>query len=64
VSTTEELLGRKSSGSGLGNRDSRPEGSVALTTLTTLSAKVGTTSPRSGGRSIGIVRTRTKSHGV
>jgi hypothetical protein len=35
-------------------------GSVALTTQHPLSAKVGTTSPRSGGRSVGIVRWRTK----
>jgi hypothetical protein len=32
VSTTEELLGRKSSGSGLGNRDYGHRGSAALTT--------------------------------
>jgi hypothetical protein len=32
------------------------EGSVALTTQHPLSAKVGTTSPTSGGRSVGIVR--------
>jgi hypothetical protein len=31
-------------------------GSVALTTQHPLSAKVGTTSPRIGGRSVGIVR--------
>jgi hypothetical protein len=35
-------------------------GSVALTTQHPLSAKVGTTSPTSGGRSVGIVRSRTK----
>jgi hypothetical protein len=59
VRTTEELLGRNSSGSGQQNRDWRPGGSVALTTQHPLSAKVGTTSPRSGGRSVGIVRSRT-----
>jgi hypothetical protein len=32
VSTTEELLGRKSSGSGLENRDYGRRGYVALTT--------------------------------
>jgi hypothetical protein len=56
VSTTEELLGRKSSGSGLESREysrkdpSRwPRGTLYLQTL-------ALTSPRSGGRSVGIVR--------
>jgi hypothetical protein len=56
VSITEELLGRNSSGSGQENREYDRGGSVALTTQYPLSAKVGTTSPRSGGRSVGIVR--------
>jgi hypothetical protein len=56
VRTTEELLGRYSSGSGQENRDYRLGGSIALTTQHPLSAKVGTTSPTSGGRSVGIVR--------
>jgi hypothetical protein len=51
VTTVEELLEGKSSGSGLEN---------ALTTRHPLSAKVGTTSPTSGGRSVGIVRSWTK----
>jgi hypothetical protein len=42
VSATEELLGRKSSGSGLENREYGRRGSVAPTTLHPLSAKVGT----------------------
>jgi hypothetical protein len=60
VRTTEELLGRKSSGSGLENRDERPWEFVALTTWHPQSAKVGTTSPTSGGRSVRIVHSRTK----
>jgi hypothetical protein len=41
VSTTEELLERKSSGFGLENRDYGLSGSVTLTTWHPLSAKVG-----------------------
>jgi hypothetical protein len=44
----------------LENRDYRLWESVALTTQHPLSAKVGTTSPTSGGRSVGIVRSRAK----
>jgi hypothetical protein len=42
VSTIEELLERKSSGSGLENREYGPRGSVTLTTWHPLSVKVGT----------------------
>jgi hypothetical protein len=42
VSTTEELLGRNSSGSGLEIREYGVRGSVALNTRHPLSAKVGT----------------------
>jgi hypothetical protein len=42
VSTTEELLDRKHSGSGLENREYDRKGSVTLTTSHTLSAKVST----------------------
>jgi hypothetical protein len=42
VSTTEELLGINSSGSGLENRDYGHKGSVALPTRYSLTAKVGT----------------------
>jgi hypothetical protein len=41
VSTIEELLGRKSSGSGVENRDYGRRGSAALTTWHPLSSKVG-----------------------
>jgi hypothetical protein len=60
VRTTEELLGRNSSGSGLENRDWRRGGPVELTMRHPLSANVGTHSPANGGRSVGIVRSRTK----
>jgi hypothetical protein len=60
VSTTEELLGRKISGTGLenreyGRRDSsrRPRGTLYL-------QKLALTSPKSGSRSVGIVRSRTQ----
>jgi hypothetical protein len=56
VSTTEELLGRKNSGSGLENREygrrdlsRRPRGTL-------YPQKLEPTSPTSGGRSVGIVR--------
>jgi hypothetical protein len=42
LSTTNELLGRKSSGSGVDNRGYGHRGSVTLTTWDPLSAKVGT----------------------
>jgi hypothetical protein len=60
VSTTEELLERKSSGSGLeireyGRRDPsrRPRGTL-------YPQKLALTSLTSGGRSVGIVRSRTQ----
>jgi hypothetical protein len=59
VSTIEELPGRKSSGSGLENRGTA-EGFVALTTRNHISAQLGLTSLASGGRSFGIVRSRTE----
>jgi hypothetical protein len=52
-SITEELLEWKSSGSG-------PWGPVALTTRHPLCANLVITSPKSGGRSVVIVRLRTK----
>jgi hypothetical protein len=60
VSTIEELLERKSSSSGLENRDQGRGGSAAQTTRYPLyPQKFELTSPTSGGRSIGIVRSRT-----
>jgi hypothetical protein len=60
VSITEELLGRKSSGYGLeireyGRRDPlrRPRGSL-------YPQKLALTPPKSGGHSIGVVRSRTQ----
>jgi hypothetical protein len=60
VSTTEELLGRKSSGSCLENRENgrrdpsrRPRGTLYPQTS-------AITSPTSGGRSVGIVRSLTQ----
>jgi hypothetical protein len=55
VSTTEELLERKSSGSGLENRDYGRKGSTALDYTTLYPQKLALTSP-SGSRSVGIVR--------
>jgi hypothetical protein len=60
MSTTEELLGRKSSGSGPENRDYGRRGSVELTTRQPPSAKFSTNQPTSGGRSVGMVRSRTQ----
>jgi hypothetical protein len=61
VSTTEELLERKSRDSGLGNRDYGRRGSVAPTTRhLSIRKNVALTSPTSDGRSVGIVRSRTQ----
>jgi hypothetical protein len=55
VSTTEELLSRRSSGSGLENRDyGRRDPSLYVTPL--YPKKLAITSPTSGCRSVGIVR--------
>jgi hypothetical protein len=57
VSTTEELLDKKSSGSCLENRRRDPS---RLPRCTLYPQKLATTSPRSGGRTVGIVRSRTQ----
>jgi hypothetical protein len=44
----------------LENRDYRLRGSAALTMRSLYPPKLALTSPRSGGRSVGIVRSRTK----
>jgi hypothetical protein len=61
VSTTEELLGRKSSSSGLEDRDHGRKVYCRADYVTPLyPQKSGLTSSTSGGRSVGIVRLRTQ----
>jgi hypothetical protein len=60
VSTTEELLGRKSSGSCLESRDYCPRGPSRWPRCTLYPQKLALTSPTSGGRSAGIVRSLTQ----
>jgi hypothetical protein len=61
VSTIEEFLESKNSGSGLENRDYRRRGLAALTTRQSpYPQKLALTSPTSGGRSVGIVRSQTQ----
>jgi hypothetical protein len=60
VSTTEELLGRKSSGSGLENRDYGRRDPSSWPRGTLYPQKLALTSPTSGGRSVGKVRSRTQ----
>jgi hypothetical protein len=60
VSTTEELLGRKSSSSGLENRDYGRRDPPRWPYDTPLSAKFALALSTRGGRSVGIVRSRTK----
>jgi hypothetical protein len=54
VSTIKELLESKNSGSGLENREQVRRGSA------THPQKLALTSPTSGSRSVGIVRSRTQ----
>jgi hypothetical protein len=60
VSTTEELLGRKSNGSGLENREYGMGIRCADPGTPSIRKKLALTSLTSGGRSVGIVRLRTK----
>jgi hypothetical protein len=60
VSTIEELLGKNSSGSGLENREYGHGDPLRWPRDTLYPQKFALTSPTSGGRSVGIVRLRTK----
>jgi hypothetical protein len=60
VSTIEELLGRKSSGSGLESREYGRRDPSSWPRDTLYLQKLALTLPTSGGRSFGIVRLRTK----
>ena len=61
VSSIEELLESKSSGSGLENRDSTAVGNRYADHVTPLyPQKLALTSPTGGGRSVGMVRSRTE----
>jgi hypothetical protein len=64
VSTTEELLGRKSNGSDLENQEYDRMDPLYWPRYTLYPQKLALTSPTSGGRSVDIVRLRTKGHGV
>jgi hypothetical protein len=60
VNTIEELLGRNSSGSGLDIRECGRRDPLRSPRDTLNPQKLAVTSPTSGGRSAGIVRSRTK----
>jgi hypothetical protein len=60
VSTNEELLGRKSSGSGLKSREYGGRDLSRWPRGTLYQQKLVLTSPTSGGRYVGIVRSRTQ----
>jgi hypothetical protein len=60
VSIIEELLGRKSSGSGLENRDYGRGDPLCWPRNTLYPQKLSLTSPTRGGRSVGIVRSQTQ----
>jgi hypothetical protein len=56
----EELLGGNSSGSGVGNREYGNRDPLCRPRDILYPKKLALTSPTSGGRSVGIVRSRTK----
>jgi hypothetical protein len=60
VSTTEELLGRNSSGPGLENREYGCGDPLRWPRDTLYRQKLALTSPTCGGRLVGIVHLRTK----
>jgi hypothetical protein len=60
VSTTEELLGRKSSGSSLEDRDYGRRDPPSLPLDALYPRKLALTSQTNGGLSVGRVRSRTK----
>jgi hypothetical protein len=60
VSTTEELLGRKNSGSGLENREYGRRDPLCWPRNTLYPQNLALTSPTSGGSSVGTVRSRTQ----
>jgi hypothetical protein len=64
VRIIEELLEWKSSGSSQENRVNDQGDPLRWPRDTLYSQKLALTSPTSGGRSVGIVRLRTKGHGV
>jgi hypothetical protein len=64
VKIIEELLEWKSSGSGQENRINGRMDPLLWPRDTLYPRKLALTSPTSGGRSVGIVRLRTKGHGV
>jgi hypothetical protein len=63
VSATDELLGRNSSGSGLESREYGRGDPLRLPREPLYLQKLARTSPTSGGRSVSIVRSRTKATG-
>jgi hypothetical protein len=60
LSTTEELLGRNSSGYGLETREYGRGDPLRWPRETLYPQKLALTSPTNGGRSVGIVHLRTK----